>query len=528
MRQVMRQLMHSSLISILLLAACGGPAPGPVVPSPPSPPQDPAPAEPAPAPAPPAPAPVPVSFEMSSISDWTKPPAPTAEPSFKPPVPKRMRLANGMALLVVENHKLPIASMQLVIPGAGSSGDPKAKGGLAAFTADLLDEGAGGLSAIAIAEETDRLGAGIGIYAGVDAAYVSVSTLSKTLEPTLALVTKLITQPAFDDKEAERVKGDRLTSLALRRDRPREVASLMLNAAIYGLATPYGHPGSGLHAEFATITVADARTFYAQRWNPAAMTLVVVGDVDPAALKTRLDAGLGAWKPKGARKPGKPTATPAKLAHRLLLVDRPEAAQSDVRIGIIGLDRKDPRYPAFEVFRTTLGDGFTSRLVQRLREQLGITYGANANMDWRLARGPFVIATAIVTPATGQGIQETLKMVADLAATDVPAEELEKSKQNLIRALPSQFGTNAATASAISELALFGLPDTWYARYADNLRKITAKDVKAVAKAVAPASKLVVTVVGDMTKVRPDLDKLGLGAPGLHDLHGMPLAPAPK
>ncbi len=463
-------------------------------------------------------------FDKSGITDWAKRPAPTTEPAFTPPVGKRLKLKNGVQLLVVENHKLPIASMTLVVPGAGFAADPKGKGGLAAFTADLLDEGAGGLSPIEIAEEIDRLGAGIGIGTDADAAYVSISTLAKTLDQTVDLATKLLTQPAFDDKEADRVKGDRTTSLELRRDRPREVAALMLSGAIYGSTSAYGHPGPGIREEFKAITVADARTFYKEHWNPAVMTLVVVGDVDPKALQAKLDAGLGAWRPVGAKRPAKPIATAAKLTSRLLLVDRPAAAQSDVRIGLIGPDRKDKRFFAFEVYRTTLGDGFTSRLTQRLREQLGITYGASANMDWRVAHGPFVIGTALVTAATAQGITETLKLVDDLTTTEIPAGELEKSKQNMIRALPARFGTNAAIASTLAELVLQGLPDDWFARYAAGVRKVTAKDVKAAATSVVPTRSLVISIVGDMSKVRADLDKLQLGQPAMFDLYGMPLA----
>src|SRR5205085_7213808 len=126
---------------------------------------------------------------------------------------------------------------------------------------------------------------------------VSMSTLSKTLDASLDLFTKIVSAPAFDDKEADRVKGDRVTSLELRRDRPREVAAIMLNANLYGAGTPYGHPGAGVREEFKSVTIADARAFYTEHWNPATMTLVVAGDVDAAALKTKLDAGLGAWKP---------------------------------------------------------------------------------------------------------------------------------------------------------------------------------------------------------------------------------------
>jgi zinc protease len=505
---------------ILALAACGGSAPQPAVPAP-------APA-PAPTPTEGAPAPTPAVtignvFAKSGISDWTKIPAPTTEPKFVPPVAKRSKLKNGMSLLVVENHALPIVSMSLVVPGAGAADDPKGKGGLAAFTADLLDEGAGKLSAIQIAEEQDRLGASIRAFADIDAANVSVSTLTKTLDPTIDLVTQILTQPKFDQKEFDRVKGDRMTSLELRRDRPREVAALMLNAALYGGDSPYGHPASGTREQFKAINVGDAKGFYKQHWNPAAMTLVVVGDVDTKALQTKLDASLGAWKAAGAKKPAPPVAKPEKITKRLQLADRKEAAQSDVRIGLVGLDRRDKRYYSFEVLAGTLGGSFTSRFNNRLREQLGITYGIRAGMDYRVATGPFVISSAIVTPATAQGLSEIVKILDDIATNDVPAEELEKSKQNLIRALPASFDTNAATAGTLAELTLYGLPDDWYATYAENIGKVTAADVKEAAKTFTPSKNMVISIVGDMSKVRGEIDKLGFGDAAMHDLYGVPV-----
>lgn len=462
-------------------------------------------------------------FDKSGIEDWTKPPPPTAEPTFKPPVAKRSKLRNGMSLLLVENHALPIVSMQLVLPGAGGAADPSAKGGLAAFTADLLDEGAGGLSAIAIAEETDRLGADIGLGVDVDAAHVSVSTLTKTLEPTLDLVTKIVTQPTFDAKEFERVKGDRMTSLELRRDRPREVARIVLDGVLYGRESPYGHAMSGVREQFKDITVGDAKAFYKERWNPRTATLIVVGDFDPKALRKKLDASLATWKQPGAKKAPRVVAKPAKLDKRLLLVDRKDAAQSDVRIGLVGLDRRDPRYYKFEVAASVFGGGFTSRFTQRLRETLGIIYNGRGGMEYRVATGPFVVSTAIVTAETATGITETLKILDDLATTDVPAEELDKAKQNLIRALPAQFDTNSATAAAFAELVTFGLPDTWYRTYAANIRKVTARDVKAVTKAILPSKRMAISIVGDLAKIRTSIDTLGLGEPVLFDAYGAPV-----
>jgi predicted Zn-dependent peptidase len=144
-------------------------------------------------------------------------------------------------------------------------------------------------------------------------------------------------------------------------------------------------------------------------------------------------------------------------------------------------------------------------------------------MDWRRARGPFVISTAIVTGATGQGIAKTLEIVDDLATHALSAEELDKSKQYLIRALPAEFETNASTAATFADLALLGLPIDYYAHYADGIRKVTAKDVRAAAASITPSKKLVISIVGDLSKIRGDLDKLGLGEPAMHDPDGMPI-----
>lgn len=505
----------------------------------------PAPAAKRPAPGPAVPAPPPAAnpgFAASGIADWTRPPAATAEPRFRPPVARALQLGNGMKLLVVENHELPIVALTLLVPGAGATADPAGKLGLASFTADLLDEGAGDLAALAIAEELDRLGADLQVFAESDDAGVAMRTLSKTLDPTLELLAKVLSQPRFDEREVERVRGDRLTALEQRRDRPREVAYMLLSGHLHGARSPYGHPIAGYADDLRACSVADVRAFYRERWNPARMTLVVAGDVDAAALRGKLERKLGGWKvsaaapgsgaaggaPAAGRPP--PDKDPVPLprpASRLLVTDRPGAAQSDVRIGLVGPARKDRRYFAFEVLRTTLGDGFTSRLTQRLREQLGITYGARAAMDWRQKPGTFSIGTALVTASTGEGIAETLAILRDLATRDVPPAELEKSKQNMIRALPAEFETNLATAGAIATLVQLGLPTSWYGGYAAGVRKVTARDVRTAAAQLMPAGAMIVSVVGDLAKIQAALDKLGLGAPIVHDAYGLP-RPAPS
>jgi zinc protease len=426
-----------------------------------------------------------------------------------------------MALVVVENKQLPIASFVLLVPGAGAAADPAGKRGLASFTADLLDEGAGGMTAIAVAEETDRLGASISFHVDTDETLVVANTLGRTLDATIDLMTKIVTQPAFDPKDFDRVRGDRSTDLDLRRDHPTEVASIVLTGRLYGFDSAYGHPTTGVRETFKGLSLADVQRFYKERWNPAVMTLVVAGDVDVAKLQAKLDAGLGAWKPTTVKPFVKVDATPQPIGKRLAIVDR-ETTQSDVRIGLVGPGRHDKRYYQFEVLRTALGDGFTSRLTQKLREEMGITYNIGASISWNLQPGPFVIATSIQTPDTGRGLAEIIKILDALAANEMPAKELEKTKQSIIRGLPSHFNSNATTALTFAELATHGLPDDYYASYADAVRKVTAKEVRDVAKALLPSGSMTFAIVGDWKKIKAGVDKLQLGAPAMHDAYGMP------
>ncbi len=450
-------------------------------------------------------------------------PKPGPEPRFEPPRATRTRLANGMALLVIENHRLPLVSLALVVPSAGASADPPGKAGLAAYTADLLDEGAGGLSALAIAETAARLGASLDISTGADASLVVASTIGRTLEPTLDLFAAVVTRPSFDEAEARRVHTDRVTELRLRRDRPRELADVLLQGALFGVASPYGHPIDGNTAELAALGVADARAFYRRAWDPAQMTLVVAGDVKPAELKALLDARLSGWKRTGKKPPKPASARPVKPTARLLLVDRPGAEQTDVRFGLAGPLRSDARVYAWEVLVNVFGGGFTGRLTQRLREQLGVLYHVYPDLVYRPGGSLYAVTAPLFSPRTGEGMREILAMIASLATVDVPEAELRKSKQNLTRALPGLFESNRGIVLAYADLVRAGLPDDWYTRYARGIEAVTAKQVRGVAAKLLAGKGLVFVAVGDLATVRAELEKLELGAPKLFDLDGAPL-----
>lgn len=451
--------------------------------------------------------------------DWKVMPPAGVEHEYQPPLPTRQALDGGGALLVVEDHALPLCAVEIVVTGAGSAADPPGRAGLAAFTANLLDEGAGGLGALALAEALESLGAELSISVDEDAAHLRVSTLSRELPATLEVVGKVLTSPAFDDAEARRVHEDQATGVRLRRDRPGAVASLMLRAALFGAATAYGHPLSGHIEDLGRFGVADARAFYRRSYSRANLVVVVAGDVTPAGARKLVDAMLDGWS-ADAQAAIPLVAAFAKSGARLRTIDRPGAEQANLLIGAPGLTRDDPRSDALEVATNVLGGTYGSRLNRRLREELGLTYGVRAETWHRRGAGSFSVETDVESPRAREAISEILRLAAAMGTTQLSREELEAGKANLVRGLPDFFRTQEDVAEAFASLAVLGLPDDWFAGYAERIRGVTEKQVLEVSRAVFAPAKLVVIVVGPMREIGAGLKKLGLGPMQRHDPDG--------
>ncbi len=454
-------------------------------------------------------------FATSSVVhadvDWSKPPPLGAESTYTPPRPTRTLLANGASLLVVENHALPLATILAVMPGAGSTADPAGEAGLAAYTADLLDEGAGNLGSVELARRIESLGARMSAFAGRDAAFLQVSALTRNLAPSVEIMAKVLADPSFDAREGQRVHEDRLAEIALRRDRSGAVASLILLAALYGPSAPYGHPELGYAHDLTHITVADAHAFYRTHYDPSRLIVVVAGDVDPAAVRTLLDGTIGAWRPHGKLATAAPPAVrPVSPPGRLLVVDRPGAQQTSLRLGALGVTRGDPRAYATEVMATILGGTFTSRLSRRLREELGYTYGILAAATYLHHTGELTIETDVVTDKTHESIAEILRIIGELAKTPVSDAELQAAQRHLVRQLSQQFVSNDDIAQSFAVTALAGMPDDWFATYAAHVDAVTAADVRAAAATLA-GNGLIAVVVGDLAEIAPGLKPLGLG-----------------
>ncbi|HEY0972635.1 MAG TPA: pitrilysin family protein, partial [Gemmatimonadales bacterium] len=428
-------------------------------------------------------------------------------PLTVPPVIER-RLSNGLRVLLVEHHELPVVDMVLAVR-AGAEADPAGRVGLATLTAAMLDEGAGGRDALAIADQVAYLGARLSTGSGFDASMISLHAPVARLDSALALFADVALRPTFPEQDLERLKRERVTQLVQLRDRGPAIADRVFPAVIYGDTHPYGRPTTGTQVTTEAITQADLRRFYETYYRPNNATLIVVGDVRADEMVARLERLLSGW-PRADVPATELAAAPSAGETKVYLVDKPGAAQSSVRIGAVGVARSTDDYFALEVMNTILGGSFTSRLNQNLRETHGYTYGAGSYFDMRRAPGPFVARAEIVSAKTDSALIEFMKELKAIRDT-VPTAELEKAKQYLQLQLPGDFETTSDIASQLLAVALNDLPLDYFDSYSRRIAEVTQADVRRVAERYVDPSHLAVVVVGDRATIEPSIRAAMIG-----------------
>lgn len=425
-----------------------------------------------------------------------------------PPVTKRA-LSNGLPVWIVEQHEVPVASVSLVIR-SGATADPAGKFGLASLTANMLDEGAGTRDALALADAIDFLGASIGTGAGFDASTVSLYSPIARLDEALALMADIAIRPAFSDKELERLRKERLTSLSQIKDNPPAIGAVAFPRLVYGTSHRYGTGLAGTAASVAGLTADDLRAFHTQHFHPGNAHLIVVGDVRPDVVMASLEKTFGAWPKATTMTAPAALMAPEPRARTVYLIDKPGAAQSIIRIGWTGVPRSTPDYYALQVLNTILGGSFTSRLNTNLRETHGYAYGASSTFDMRLNTGPFVAAANVQTDKTAESLTEFFKELANIAKP-MSAEELDKAKNYLALGFPQDFETTQDIASKLTEQVIYNLPDGVFNEYVAKIQAVTAADVERVARKYVTPDKFAVVVVGDLKTIDAGIRKLNLG-----------------
>jgi predicted Zn-dependent peptidase len=459
---------------------------------------------------------------VSAPIDLTKPPVLAAPPALRVPPITTRQLPNGLKIVVVEQHELPIADVLLEIRNGGEA-DPANRTGTAALTSALLTEGTTTRSALQIADQAAFLGVRVGAGSGWEQSTISLHTTTAQLDSAMALFADVALHPAFPASDLERVRKVRLTSLQQLRDRGPAIADRAYATALFGEQHPYGRPLAGTETSLAAVSRADLQSFYDTYYRPNNATLLVVGDVKPDDVERRAQALFGGWARGDVPAPTNATAQPPK-ATTLVLIDKPGAAQSSFRLGGIGAPRSTKDYFALQVLNTILGGSFTSRLNQNLRETKGYTYGAGSGFSMRRQPGPFTASAEVVSAKSDSALIEFMKELRAIRDT-VPADELAKAKRYLQLGLPEDFETTGSIASQLLPLITYGIPLDFYNSAVENIGAVTQADVQRVARQYVDPNRLTMVIVGDRKTIEPGLRALHPGDIILRDVRDVLGAP---
>ena len=450
-----------------------------------------------------APAPV-----IAAPVDLTVPPTLAPPPALRLPRITTRQLPNGLKLVVVEQHELPLVDVLLDVRTGGEA-DPAGRMGTASLTAGMLTEGTTSRSSLEIADQAAYLGVRIGAGSGWEQSTVSLHAPTAQLDSALALFADVALHPAFAAPDLERVRKVRLTALQQVRDRGPAIADRAYATALYGEQHPYGRPLSGTESSVASISRDDLMKFYTTYYRPNNATLLVVGDVRPDDVERRAIGLFAAWARADVPAANESTTQTPK-ATTLVLIDKPGAAQSSFRLGGIGVPRSTNDYFAIEVLNTILGGSFTSRLMQNLRETHGYTYGAGSGFSMRRSAGPFTASAEVVTAKTDSAFVEFMKELRAIRDT-VPADELAKAKRYLQLGLPENFETTGSIAFQMLPLITYGIPLDFYDTAVQKIGAVTQADVQRVARQYVNPDRLTIVIVGDRKLIEPGLRALNPG-----------------
>jgi Predicted Zn-dependent peptidases len=454
--------------------------------------------------------------------DITKPPELAPPPALDlPPIVTR-KLDNGLSLMIVEQHELPVADFVMLVRTGGEA-DPSRLGGLASLTADMLDEGTATRSALQIADQTAFLGADLSTSSGWDRSVVALHTTTAQLDSSLALFADVVLRPAFPAVDLTRVRKERLTSLLQLEDYAPAIADRVFDKVVFGDRNPYGHAPSGTRESVADIARSDIARFHRTYYRPNNATLIVVGDVHPDDVEQRARDLFGSWQ-RGDIPTTRYGPVPPARSRTIYLVDKPAAAQSSVRIGGVGVARSTPDYFAIEVMNTILGGSFTSRLNQNLRETHGYTYGAGSGFSMRREPGPFSAEAEIVAAKTDSALVQFLSELSAIRDT-VPEAELAKAKQLLQLQLPGDFETTRSIASRLVPVASYDLPLDFYNQYVGRIGAVNQADVLRVARQEIKPDSVDIVIVGDGKLVEQGLKALDIAPVKRLTLAGEPVRP---
>ena len=429
-------------------------------------------------------------------------PAAVAFPDFT-----RSTVAGGLAVRAAHRRGLPIASVILVVR-AGTARDPGNRHGLTSLTAGLMDEGAGALDAISLHEAFARLGTHLETDVGADCTTFGFTVVERHFEAALSLLGEILAAPRFEREDFARERELRLSRLLQMREMPPAIADRAMLSGIYG-EHPYGHGALGNETAIEAVTLDEVASHHAQAFGCAGATLIVCGDVSDSRVERAAASAFAAW-PAGVPVPD--VAVPASPEPAMIVIHRPDAAQTELRIARLSTTRMTPDYHALVVLNLALGGQFVSRINSKLREEKGYTYGARTGFDLRRGTGLFICQTAVERDATADALNDVFaELSAAAGSRPIDGEELERAKTSLARGYARGLETIDQVARQAAQMALYGLSDDHVHRFVPQVRALTAPDIAgAAARWIWPAPYATVAV-GDADRIETPIRSLGLG-----------------
>jgi predicted Zn-dependent peptidase len=424
--------------------------------------------------------------------------------SLKLPPYKKLKLANGMTLLLMERHELPLISFQALL-NAGPIADPPGQEGLASLTAGLLRKGTKTRSAEQFSATLDFIGGQFNTSVTADYATISAEFMKKDISTGVDLVADALLDPTFPQEEVDKLIQQRRDGIKAAKDQALAVLSLYFNAYLYG-SHPYARPSNGDERSLPSLTRDAIVKFYQAYYTPGNTILAVVGDFDSSEMEKMLSQKFGSWPPQPAPAISVPDRADAQ-GKRLLLVDKPDATQTYYCIGNIGIARTNPDRVYLQVVNTLFGGRFTSMLNSELRIKSGLTYGASSRFDQRKARGPFLISTYTRTATTEKAMDMTLQVIQALHEKGVTQEALDSAKNYIKGQFPRSLETSRQLAAQLAQLEFYGLDQREIDDLFPQIDAMTLADAQRVIRQYFPLDNLVFLVIGKASEIGPVVRK---------------------
>ncbi len=440
----------------------------------------------------------------ASAAERIAPPPPAAAIAAAAPVTHEFTLANGMRVVVVEKHDLPLLTALLVAQGGGAL-DPANRAGLGSLTADLMTKGTATRSATEIARQIESLGGSISSDASFDGSSVAVTVKSDQAAPALAILADVARNPVFAPEEIERARAQTIDGVQVAIKNPSQLANLVAARAALG-DSAYGHPLEGTPSSLKAITQAEIRSAYAAAWQPGQSTLVLVGDVTPAQAKQLADTGFASWA-ASSKTIAAAAAAAAYPKPRVIVVDMPGAGQAGVVVARPGIARSDARYYPASVANTVLGGGFSSRLNQEIRIKRGLAYGAGSSIQAGREPGTIAARTSTKNPSAPETVSIILAEMKRLGAGPVSASELDTRKAVLVGNFGRATETTGGIAGTVGGYVVQGLPLSELGQYTQRVSAVDPAAVQAAAAKLLDPAAASVVVVGDAKLFLPELRK---------------------